>query len=843
MQELKKRMSELGFDPPTLELDGEIHRFQRNGKGDSGWYIGWLNTSVRHGHTYEVALFGDWRTREEYTYKPAEKLSREDQAAIKIQIDSAAKKFADEKIKKQKQASEKAEKLWASAAEIAESPYLDRKKLTALYGAKSFVADFGRAILVPMRDRNGTLWGAQRIFPDGSKRFLSGQRVDGCFHSIGDFETDSPLLICEGFATGATLHEATGYPVAVAFNAGNLASVALELRKDFPERAFMICGDDDQWTVNQKTGEPDNVGRAKAGKAAMLSQAATVFPEFIDTETHPTDFNDLHCLEGIDSVKRLFIQPPAPAVGFIPLGHDDGTHFYYSVVMKDIVRVTTYSEVQLFQLAALEYWVERYPSKNGIAWQKAKDELIQLCKKLGPFDIGRIRGTGVWLDDGKVIVNTGHSLIVNGTPMPLNGFRSWYVYVQTKKRMPALRTDPLSAAECMPLIEAVEAVKWNAGSQSGYFLAGWLAIARIAGALPIRPHIWLTGPAAAGKSTIMDRIVAPCLGGPAGKIFAQGGTTEAGIRQELRASSVPVVFDEFESTNPQTAERNASIVELLRQTWSQTQGAILKGSSGGGAITYQLAFAALVSSIRMTLDNDADRSRFAILEMKPHGSDRAHWQRLKSKLDLLDQEFGERLFARSCAMLPTILESQAILADAFMSMGIGQRMAQQFGMLLAGYWSLISDEPPSKETALAAVKEIDLSSEKRDSELTDEIECLNHLMTTRITIRDGNGMVERTIGEIITSKNPQDQKFLKTYGIAVLNQGIVVSNCHSALTKIYSSTKWQKNWSVPLGRLPNVKRGERVHYAGQRSRGTLIPYSVFADSTNKDSALPLDSFG
>ena len=115
-----------------------------------------------------------------------------------------------------------------------------------------------------MRD-GSELHRLQFIGIKGDKRFLIGGRVAGCYLSIGDVNGATALCICEGFATGASIHEATGYPVVVAFNAGNLLPVAKAMRKRFPELHLIVCGDDD-------TKMPGNPGRTKAAVAAPRRQ-------------------------------------------------------------------------------------------------------------------------------------------------------------------------------------------------------------------------------------------------------------------------------------------------------------------------------------------------------------------------------------------------------------------------------------------------------------------------------------------------------------------------------------------------------------------------------------------
>ena len=107
------------------------------------------------------------------------------------------------------------------------------------------------------------------------------------------------LLIAEGYATAASIHEATGRPVAVAFDAGNLAPVVRALRGRYGAARIVVCGDDDRATA-ARTGR--NPGREKAAEAAKLARGRAVFPEGLP-DGDGSDFNDLHAHAGLDAVR------------------------------------------------------------------------------------------------------------------------------------------------------------------------------------------------------------------------------------------------------------------------------------------------------------------------------------------------------------------------------------------------------------------------------------------------------------------------------------------------------------------------------------------------------------
>jgi AAA domain/Toprim domain len=144
----------------------------------------------------------------------------------------------------------------------------------------------------------GELHCLQFIGPDGEKRFLAGGRVTGCYFSIGAVKGSHTLCIAEGYATAATIYEATGYPVAVAFNAGNLEPVARSLRAKFPDTTLIICSDDDVATDG-------NPGLTKATAAARAVGGKLAVPDFgAERSAGATDFNDMAALCGPEGVAR-----------------------------------------------------------------------------------------------------------------------------------------------------------------------------------------------------------------------------------------------------------------------------------------------------------------------------------------------------------------------------------------------------------------------------------------------------------------------------------------------------------------------------------------------------------
>jgi putative DNA primase/helicase len=260
-------MARAGLAPHKgVELvDGELVRYRVEGD-KPGSLNGW---AVLYAGPAPAGAFGSWRTGAHNTWRdalPTGETPRE-RAARERALQDARRMRDEEQQRVHAAARERALKLWLRARPATGvHPYLQRKRVHA-YGVRAL----RDSLVIPARDVRGVLHSLQFIAADGTKRFLTGGRLRGCYYAIG--RPDALLLLAEGYATAATLHQATGAAVACAFNAGNLLPVALAMRRKFPALKVVICADNDAAT-------PGNPGLTKATEAAHAIGAAVAVPTF-----------------------------------------------------------------------------------------------------------------------------------------------------------------------------------------------------------------------------------------------------------------------------------------------------------------------------------------------------------------------------------------------------------------------------------------------------------------------------------------------------------------------------------------------------------------------------------
>lgn len=264
IEQFRLAIATTGLTPPTEIIeDGAIHRFSTNGKSNhkNAWYM-------LHSDGIAAGAFGDWREgfTQNWCSKTDTAMTEAERQAHRERVKAMQREREDDLAQRQQLTATDALKRWTAAKPCTQHDYLTRKGIKP-NGAKIE----GDTLLIPMRDTAGTIHSVQTITPDGTKMFMSGGRVKGCYFGIG--KPKGALIVCEGFATGASIHECTGHAVAVAFNAGNLEAVAVALRNKYPTLKIIIAADHDHQT-------PGNPGLTKATAAAKAAGGALAVPVF-----------------------------------------------------------------------------------------------------------------------------------------------------------------------------------------------------------------------------------------------------------------------------------------------------------------------------------------------------------------------------------------------------------------------------------------------------------------------------------------------------------------------------------------------------------------------------------
>jgi putative DNA primase/helicase len=876
---LLDEMAKFDLHPGTIIWDGEVKRFPGPGKkksNDDGWYIAFVD---RFG-----ALFGDhpreidehWKA---YNGKRPDEFDAETWARMQREQEDARKKALEDRAARDREREANQEKVaiacrerWQRAGPASlEHPYLARKGVTSAEG----LAQEGDLLLVPMKiDKQ--IWSLQRIWPDGKKRFVPGGRVKGACTTIGAaaFKDDNTLYIVEGWVTGWAVHHVTGSAVVVAFDANKLKAAAALHREQYPEAKIIVCADNDR----HKPDHP-NTGLVAATEAAKAAKAKLVVPDFVSLDGKPTDFNDLLQREGREAVLKWLDPkmakkartrlegpepelpeqaapepPPAPAdvswykdAPFRCLGYDHGTYYYLGRENGQIYSLAPYQhgEKSLIPLAWLSWWEATFPASKGANWSLAADALIRASHRAGVFRPERLRGRGCWPDRKGVILHLGDELLPPEGTERVDPESYVCSANMIYERQPHLegpgQARPLDSLRARAVLALFQDLLWQ-DPTSGALLAGFTVLAPVCGALPWRPHVWVVGAKGSGKTTVLQRLVIPLLGGMA--CYCEGGTTEAGIRQRLRADALPVVYDEAERTDGRTEARIQSVIGLARSA-SSTGAETLKGTTHGSALSFQIRSMFCLASIGGAIRQEADKSRISLLQLRAdiaYGERAAHWSEYNPRLMAVTEDLGRGLIARTLQWLRsgrlaktlTVFRSaaSAVLGDA--------RAGDQYGTLYAGAWTLMADDVPDPLEAREYLAESDLGVYLSDQD-PEGVRAMQAILQQHERIDTKDGPKTFAVGELVDAAadragascpSEDAKKALRRFGLRVeLKHGawvLLVANQSAWIDQALRDTPYVGNVAMALRTLPGVEPGGMVyfHQGMKPTRTTMVPLAA-----------------
>lgn len=257
---------------------GSLIRFRCEGDGkgrQNGWAILYLDQRP-------AGAFGNYRMNtgtlkwKSDADRPA--LTAEERASLQREWREAKERRESEQRNNERQAALAASDIWQRAAAAdAEHPYITRKQIDP-----SPLRSINGEVLVPMCDESGLLWNLQRIKADGEKRFLKGGRINGLFTIVGKFTPDTrEAILCEGYATGDTVHRATNLPAIVTFNTANMPRVARLWAEKRADLNYTVFADDDEATAQremERRGIYKNPGVETAEAVAAEIGASVAYP-------------------------------------------------------------------------------------------------------------------------------------------------------------------------------------------------------------------------------------------------------------------------------------------------------------------------------------------------------------------------------------------------------------------------------------------------------------------------------------------------------------------------------------------------------------------------------------
>ena len=537
-------------------------------------------------------------------------------------------------------------------------------------------------------------------------------------------------------------------------------------------------------------------------------------------------------------------EPEPQYTPFQALGYNGNSYYYLprgTEQVSEIKRGSQTSPSELMALAPLEWWCMAYPKENSAQpdWMLAGNDCIRQCERKGIYSHDRERGRGAWFDQSRSVLHLGNRLLVDGVQTAISDHKTDYIYTKQAPLEYGAGAIPATDAEAQAVACLFDQLNWSRAIHS-QLLAGWCALAPICGGMNWRPHIWLTAQRGAGKSWIQDNIIGPMLGPSA--LMVQGSTTEAGIRQKLKQDARPIVFDEAESEDHKAQNRMQTVIELARQSSSDSTAEIIKGTANGNGMAFRMRSMFLLGSVNVSLSQAADESRFSVLTLLTPEKTSAERERFemftKEVHNVLTDDMSARIRARTYRLLPVIRVNCKTFSKAVAEVLGSQRLGDQVGTLLAGTFSLYRSTEVSMDEARIWVSGLDFSDAKEAEEVSDEERCINSILQYQLRIWTEKGNVERSIGELIECASGGDvidgttikevNNILGRHGLRVHLNDVYISNTHSEIKKILKDTPWGGGWKRIIARIDGAESVKNpTRFAGAVSRATKIPISFF----------------
>ncbi len=309
-----------GFKNLGHIVHGEITRIcdaDDKGTKKSGWYIYYQNETVSTG------IYGSWKSPDDklvWYSKEEKNLSMVERNEAFGQIKQAQERQQQARKKLNEEAAENAVKLMAELPQATiDNPYLKRKQVKAYPNLRTK----GENLIIPVY-YDGNITSTQTIKPDGEKRFMTGGKTKGGYFAIDG--NDSIVYIAEGYATGASIAEATGHKVYISFSAHNLFETWMAIKELYGK--IIICGDNDNTCV------------AKCQQIACES----IFPPL-----EHNDFNDWWAADRKKMTDFFHIKPEIKKEKEAPVPHN----FKPTGVMAQIIdyyNATAMSDQPLFAI-------------------------------------------------------------------------------------------------------------------------------------------------------------------------------------------------------------------------------------------------------------------------------------------------------------------------------------------------------------------------------------------------------------------------------------------------------------------------------------------------------------
>jgi putative DNA primase/helicase len=491
------------------------------------------------------------------------------------------------------------------------------------------------------------------------------------------------------------------------------------------------------------------------------------------------------------------------------LGYSDDLHYFLLTKERIVVSITRsgFTSSKILQLAPLAFWsMCDFVSPHGnIKVTQAQDWIQTKSQEMGRFDSLKIRGTGVWRDDEKFVLNTGSCLeFPNGKKLEYHEFKSKYFYVSSSITFDELGEKESDYAEGLQLQALFDSQKW-VSKKSGLACLGWSLIAPMAGALIWRPHIWIEGKKGTGKSYVLENLMERLLGSFVFK--GSGGSTESAVRRSVRNTALPIILDEMKITVKNDENKIYEKLNLARDASSDISAIRAVTARDGGVDLFVVRSMFCFSSDQPPQIDHAIDSRILRSELKSVPNEElAEFTKNKKKDSKIwitclknPEKFRKRMFNR----IERITRDIQFLSEYFLSITGNQREADNWSPIIASIWHLTNDNEIQNTTEGAEFlkKWESYLSEEKETLNPDEDSVIENILGYSIGMEFGKRL---TVSEILTNYEHDsiERKELERNGIKLSEKENIVMICkkNPNITKMLNGTTFEKNYDAQIKR-------------------------------------------
>ena len=554
-------------------------------------------------------------------------------------------------------------------------------------------------------------------------------------------------------------------------------------------------------------------------------------------------------------------------IGFTRRETDSNTYLFLSHKTGSLFSVSprNMSPTFFIQLDGIEFWhryFKRLPTMkmNGVEWDQARYALMERCHLAGRVDMkAHLRGRGVWKgNDGKVVVHCGNRMWHgDGWASPTT-----HPHFIMERLDPIRLTDPEAASkdEIQTAFNAIRALAWR-DAWMGRFLHGWLLAAPFSGLIKKRPHLLITGASGTGKSTTIEMLVEGYLGEFINQF--SGGTTSSGFRRTLGVEAIPVRFDEDEpGERGEIGKQHAKeIANLARISYQDTNTPIVHGDGQ----FYLPRSMIMLTRVRPGLDNEADRNRFVICELRRAAGD--NWQETFNEFlrrcGQISPQFWCRAFWWVYRNFSLWQSAEKTFRQVYEKDNQSPRRADTLGTIFAlSFVSLLGREPTIDDARkfIGNIGGGTSSTDMLDAQ-HEEFACMDTILSSvhafTDEISDGEftrtQRTEMTIAEMIVDTynagNPQTKTgvaaALRRFGIKITvsrrenddGHYVAFANTGEGICELMEKKKWgARDWREILLRIPGAyKSPHSIEFAGRQSRFVALPMRVVLGEDDNES--------